>query len=123
MATKKSRKAKKAKKANGPASRATQRVTAKIMSKRANGKTNGKANGKVRKARTAKVRRGGGKALSDFSNEARLRVLKPRLITRSGCFKNNQTVASCLAAQKAKGFRGRRKFIRTQIAAGRVALK
>ncbi len=100
MATKKSRKAKKVS---------------------TNGKANGKA--KVRKTRTAKVRRGGGKALSDFTNEARLRVLKPRLITRTGCFKNNQTVASCLAAQKAKGFRGRRKFIRTQIAAGRVALK
>ncbi len=100
MATKKSRKAKK-------------------VSTKANGKTNGK----VRKTRTAKVRRGGGKALADFTNESRLRVLKPRLITRTGCFKNNQTIEACLAAQKAKGFRGRRKFIRTQIAAGRVALK
>ncbi len=101
MATKKSRKAKKA-----------------------NGKATGNgAAPKPRKTRTAKVRRGGGKALSDFTNENRLRVLKPRLITRTGCFKNNQTIEACLAAQKAKGFRGRRKFIRTQISAGRVALK
>ncbi len=105
MATKKSRKAKK-------------------VSTKANGKATGNgATPKPRKARTAKVRRGGGKALSDFTNETRLRVLKPRLITRTGCFKNNQTVDACLAAQKKAGFRGRRKFIRTQISAGRVALK
>ena len=75
-------------------------------------KGNGKANG-----------RGGGKALSDFGNASKLRVLKPKEIpSRAVCFKTGQTVSACLAAQKAKGFRGRRKFIRAQIAQGRVSL-
>ena len=75
-------------------------------------KANGKANGK-----------GGGKALSDFTNANKLRVLKPKEIpSRNVCFKTGQTVSACLAAQKANGFRGRRKFLRTQIAQGRISL-
>lgn len=78
-----------------------------------------KANGKAHKANGA----GGGKALSDFSNAAKLRLLKPKEIpARRACFKTGQTVSACLAAQKAKGFRGRRKFIRAQIAQGRVSV-
>ena len=78
---------------------------------------------KGRKAASKRKGNGGGKALKDFGNEAKLRVLKPREITRTGVFKTGQTVSQNLAAQKAKGYRGRRKFIRTQIAAGRVSLR
>lgn len=86
-------------------------VKAKAKSRKANGKANGT------------VRKGGGKALSDFGNAAKLRVLKAKEIpARAGCFKTGQTVSACLAAQKAKGFRGRRKFIRAQIAQGRISL-
>lgn len=92
----------------------------KAMVKRSNRKANAKAtkaNGKARKAN------GGGKALKDFGNDAKLRVLKPKEIpARVGCFKTGQTVSACLAAQKSKGYRGRRKFIRAQIAQGRVSL-
>lgn len=105
---------------------------AKASAKRSNGKAvrakakaskaNGKANGKARKA-NGKARTGGGKALSDFGNTAKLRVLKAKEIpARAGCFKTGQTVSANLAAQKAKGFRGRRKFIRAQISQGRVSL-
>ena len=80
-----------------------------------------KANGKARKA--SKARAGGGKALPDFGNDSKLRVLKAKEIpSRANCFKTGQKVSACLAAQKAKGFRGRRKFIRAQIAQGRVSL-
>ena len=81
-----------------------------------------KANGKATKATKANGN-GGGKALSDFGNAAKLRVLKAKEIpARASCFKTGQTVSANLAAQKAKGFRGRRKFIRAQIAQGRVSL-
>jgi hypothetical protein len=94
---------KRASKANGKASKAKAR----------------KANGKARKTNGA----GGGKALSDFGNAAKLRVLKPKEIpARAGCFRTGQTVSANLAAQKAKGFRGRRKFIRAQVAQGRISL-
>lgn len=94
-----------AKRSNGKA------VRAKAKSRKANGKANGAA------------RKGGGKALSDFGNAAKLRLLKPKEIpARNACFKTGQTVAANLAAQKAKGFRGRRKFIRAQIAQGRVSV-
>jgi len=78
-----------------------------------------KANGKARKGNGT----GGGKALSDFGNDSKLRVLKPKEIpARKDCFKTGQTISTCLAAQKAKGFRGRRKFIRAQVSQGRVSL-
>jgi len=81
-----------------------------------------KANGKARKA--AKARKGGGKALSDFANDMKLRVLKKKEIpSRADCFKTGQTVSANLSAQKEAGFRGRRKFIRAQIAADRVSLQ
>ena len=81
-----------------------------------------KANGKARKARKGNGA-GGGKALKDFGNSAKLRVLKPKEIPARGvCFRTGQTVSANLAAQKAKGFRGRRKFIRAQIAQGRISL-
>ena len=80
-----------------------------------------KANGKARKVNG---RAGGGKALTDFGNDSKLRLLKAKEIpSRAACFKSGQTVSACLAAQKAKGFRGRRKFIRAQIAQGRVSLR
>ena len=86
-------------------------VRAKAKSRKANGAANGKA------------RTGGGKALSDFGNDSKLRVLKPKGIpARKDCFKSGQTVSACLAAQKAKGFRGRRKFIRAQVSQGRISL-
>ena len=95
----------------------------KASAKRSNGKAvrakakSRKANGKARNGA------GGGKALSDFGNAAKLRVLKAKEIpARAGCFKTGQTVSANLAAQKAKGFRGRRKFIRAQIAQGRVSV-
>ena len=91
---------------------------AKASAKRSNGKAV-RAKAKARKANGA----GGGKALSDFGNAAKLRVLKAKEIpARAGCFKTGQTVSANLAAQKAKGFRGRRKFIRAQIAQGRISL-
>lgn len=79
----------------------------------------------TRKPRAAKVavRRGGGAALSDFLNSDKLRVLKGREISRKGIFRNGQTVEQNLALQKKAGLRGRRKYIRTQIAAGRVAIQ
>lgn len=87
-----------------------------------------KANGKAKPIKSRKAKKtngnGGGKALSDFGNNAKLRVLKPKEIpARTACFKTGQTVSACLAAQKAKGFRGRRKFIRAQIAQGRISLR
>ena len=101
---------------------------AKASVKRNRKASNSKANGKARKA-SKKTRKangkanGGGKALSDFGNAAKLRVLKAKEIpARAACFKTGQTVSANLAAQKAKGFRGRRKFIRAQIAQGRVSV-
>ena len=104
----------------------------KASVKRSNGKAvrakakASKANGKARKASNGKARKngaGGGKALSDFGNDSKLRVLKAKEIpARNACFKTGQTVSANLAAQKAKGFRGRRKFIRAQIAQGRISL-
>ena len=76
---------------------------------------------KARKGR--KAASGGGKALGDFTNSQKLRVLKPKEISRKACFKTGQTVAANLALQKAKGFRGRRKYLRTQIANERVSLR
>jgi hypothetical protein len=114
--------------------RSTRRKTSKTKAKAQRGKAAvkraSKANGKV-KARKAnrKSRKaanghgGGGKALSDFGNSAKLRVLKPKEIpSRRVCFTTGMTVLQCLNHQKAKGFRGRRKFIRAQIAQGRVSL-
>ena len=42
---------------------------------------------------------------------------------RRDCFRTGATVAQCLEAQKAKGFRGRRKYIRKQVALERIALR
>ena len=83
-----------------------------------------KATDKARKASKAtKARKGGGKALSDFGNSAKLRVLNAKEIpSRRACFKTGQTVAANLTAQKKAGFRGRRKFIRAQIAQNRVSV-
>ena len=81
-----------------------------------------KGNGNASKPSKAS-RKGGGKALTDFGNASKLRVLNGKEIpSRSACFKTGQTVSACLAAQKAKGFRGRRKFIRAQVSQGRVSL-
>ena len=78
---------------------------------------------KGRKARKVNGHGGGGRALSDFGNDSKLRLLKPKEIpSRVGCFKTGQTVSACLAAQKAKGFRGRRKFLRAQVSQGRISL-
>ncbi len=100
----------------------------KASAKRSNGKAvrakakGAKANGKARKASKATAK-GGGKALPDFGNGSKLRVLNAKEIpSRRDCFKTGQTVSACLAAQKAKGFRGRRKFIRAQVSQGRVSL-
>ena len=83
-----------------------------------------KVNRKGKGRKSANGHTGGGKALSDFGNTAKLRVLKPKEIpARSACFKTGETVSACLTAQKAKGFRGRRKFIRAQITQGRVSLR
>ncbi|NGX42285.1 MAG: hypothetical protein K940chlam7_00563 [Chlamydiae bacterium] len=110
-------------KAKGARAKASVKRSAKASRKAS------KANGKARKASKAsrKARKGngagGGKALSDFGNDSKLRVLKAKEIpARNACFKTGQTVSACLAAQKAKGFRGRRKFIRAQIAQGRISL-
>ena len=104
-------------KANGKAIRGKAAVKrAAKATKTSKGRKATKANGKART--------GGGKALTDFGNDSKLRILKAKDIpARSGCFKTGQTVSACLAAQKAKGFRGRRKFIRVQIAQGRVSLR
>ncbi len=110
------------------------KAKAKAQRDKASVKRASKANGKASKVKASKANRkarkaskangnGGGKALSDFGNAAKLRVLKPKEIpARNACFKTGQTVSACLAAQKAKGFRGRRKFIRAQIAQGRISL-
>lgn len=107
-------------KANGKATRGkaavkrASKANGKVLSRKAT-KANGKVNGKTRT--------GGGKALPDFGNAAKLRVLKAKEIpARRDCFKTGQTVSACLAAQKSKGFRGRRKFIRAQISQGRISL-
>ncbi len=109
----------KAKAARGKASVKRSAKGARKASK-ANGKAKGrKANGKA----NGKARSGGGKALSDFGNDSKLRLLKPKEIpARRACFKTGQTVSACLAAQKTAGFRGRRKFIRAQISQGRISL-
>ena len=92
-------------------------------SNRKAGRKASKANGKARKASRKGNGAGGGKALPDFGNAAKLRVLKPKEIpARNACFKTGQTVSACLAAQKAKGFRGRRKFIRAQVSQGRISV-
>ena len=114
MKTSKSRKASRA-----PSKRKAKAQRGKASVKRANRKT---AKPSKRKANGA-ARKGGGKALSDFRNTGKLRLLKPKEIpARNACFKTGQTVSANLAAQKAKGFRGRRKFIRAQIAQGRVSV-
>ena len=98
---------------------------AKAKAKRDNASVK-RSNRKARKARKANGKangKGGGKALSDFANDSKLRVLKGKDIpSRRDCFKTGQTVSACLAAQKAKGFRGRRKFIRAQVSQGRVSV-
>lgn len=98
-------------------------ITAKASKPKAPRKT-AKATGKVRKAKAnGKAKRGGGKALPDFANTAKLRVLKAKEIPqRRNCFRTGQTVAQNLALQKKAGFKGRRKFIRKQIAQKRIAL-
>lgn len=124
--TKKTRSARKSStKANGKVKRDKAAVKRSNKSARKATKSNGKANGKVRKTtKGRKAHKGGGRALSDFGNDAKMRVLKLKDIpARAKCFKTGATVSACLAAQKNAGFRGRRKFIRTQIAAGRVTLK
>ena len=70
-----------------------------------------------------KAASGGGKALSDFVNGAKIKVLQSKAIARRDCFRTGQTVAQCLEAQKLKGFRGRRKYIRKQVALERIALR
>ena len=120
MATSKTRSTRRA-----PSKKMAKAKRNKVMVKRTRTKAT-KANGKVTKAnrKARKNGHGGGKALTDFGNAQKLRVLKPKEIpSRRGCFKTGQTVSACLASQKANGYRGRRKFIRTQIAAGRVSLK
>ena len=111
----------KAKAARGKAS--AKRSNGKAVRAKAAGRP---ANGKARKANgtaNGKARTGGGKALSDFGNDSKLRVLKAKEIpARNACFKTGQTVSANLAAQKAKGFRGRRKFIRAQVSQGRISL-
>jgi hypothetical protein len=78
----------------------------------------------VRKAKKArKGNRGGGKALSDFRNTDILKILKGKEIARGECFRNGQTVAQCIQAQGKAGYRGRRKYVRKQIALGRISLK
>lgn len=110
------RKASKAK-----ASKAKAKASVKRVSK-ASRKANGKANGTASKPKKAS-RKGGGKALTDFGNASKLKVLNGKEIpSRSNCFKTGQTVSACLAAQKVAGFRGRRKFIRAQIAQNRISL-
>ena len=129
MATsKKTRKASKPSKASKASAKRSngKAVRAKAKSRKANGaaarkasKANGKANGAARKANG----KGGGKALSDFANTGKLRVLNAKEIpARKDCFKTGQTVSACLAAQKAKDFRGRRKFLRAQISQGRISV-
>lgn len=102
------------------------KASVKRSNRKANGKAskaNGKAKRKSSKSRKTNGHAGGGKALTDFGNDAKLRVLKAKEIpARAGCFKTGQTVSANLAAQKSKGYRGRRKFIRAQIAQGRVSL-
>ncbi len=101
----------------------TRKVSRKA-SKAKRDKASVKRSGKARKASKAtKARKGGGKALSDFGNSAKLRVLNAKEIpSRRACFKTGQTVAANLTAQKKAGFRGRRKFIRAQIAQNRVSV-
>ncbi len=125
MKSKKARSEKrKPSKAKAKAARGKAAVKRNRKPSKANGKARkpskaSKANGKARKANGA----GGGKALSDFGNDSKLRLLKPKEIpARNACFKTGQTVSANLAAQKAKGFRGRRKFIRAQIAQGRISV-
>lgn len=77
----------------------------------------------VRKASKKLNGRGGGRALADFKDADRITVLKPKEIVRNGCFRTGQTVIQCLTAQKEAGLRGRRKYIRKQVALGRVAFK
>lgn len=103
--------------------RTSRKAPAKSKAKVLRGKAAVKRSTKVRKASKATKNSGGGKALPDFSNTQKLRVLKAKEIpSRAGCFKTGMTVAGCLTAQKSKGFRGRRKFLRVQISAGRVSL-
>ena len=69
------------------------------------------------------TRRGGGAALKDFGNDWVVKVLKRAEIpSRVEAFKSGQTVSQNLAKQKAGGYRGRRKFLRAQKAAGRVSI-
>lgn len=81
------------------------------------------ANRKPATKRKASTAKGGGRALSDFGNDWKIRVVKKAEIpSRADCFKTGQTVSRNLEAQKAAGFFGRRKFLRTQIGAGRVTV-
>lgn len=73
--------------------------------------------------RTAKpVNRGGGRALGDFKDTDKIRVLKPKEIARKDCFRTGQTVRQCITLQGKKGYHGRRKYVRKQIALGRIKL-
>lgn len=79
---------------------------------------------KPRKA-TPRVNRGGGRALADFGNDWIVRVIKGKRpeISRAETFRSGATVSQCLTAQKNAGYRGRRKYLRTQKAAGRVTIE
>lgn len=101
------------------------------VAKAAKAKTPKRTRKPATKAKTAKAStrrkapvsgtRGGGKALSDFTNAAKIKVLK-RDFPRVECFRTGQTVEQNLAAQKQKGYRGRRKYIRKQVAMQRISL-
>jgi hypothetical protein len=106
------------------------KVPAVAKAKVAKAKRSAKPKAKVAKAkRTVKAKkarkgnRGGGKALSDFRNTDILKILKGKEIARGECFRNGQTVAQCIQAQGKAGYRGRRKYVRKQIALGRISLK
>lgn len=76
-----------------------------------------------RTTRKPATNRGGGRALNDFGNDWKLHVVKKADIpSRGDCFRTGQTVSANLTAQKEAGYFGRRKFLRTQIAAGRVSV-
>ena len=78
---------------------------------------------KASKAKPSKPRKGGGRALTDFANDNKIKVINRKEIpTRAACFKSGQTVSANLAKQKAAGFKGRRKFIRLQIKENRISL-
>lgn len=83
---------------------------------------------KVRSVKKAKAARKAtkqpfGAHLGDFENDQTIHILKPKEITRIECFKTSQTVRDCIAAQGAKGFKGRRRYIRKMLAAERIEIR